>query len=332
MSWTEIWYGDQPASRVARLVLWPLSVLYAAGWNTYQTLYHLRLRRAKHPFSPILCVGNLTVGGSGKTPTVVFVADELARLAVGVVISCSGYGSPHSEEASWAPDGALDAAVWGDEAALFRELRPEIPLIVGRNRVRAAELMAERQLARTVLLLDDGFQHLPLAKDAAVLLDPETNNSMCLPAGPYREPRTHLGRADLVVGPRGSFRLVPYLSGFSLLAGDADRATFDGPVSAFCAIGRPESFFQSLERQGLTVLNRGTRPDHHPLTDVDLFAGMTRPIIVTAKDAVKLRARPDAASLDVWVAGYAVTIEPRDEFRDWLGAQVELWFAEGARE
>ncbi len=330
MAWTEIWYGEEPASKGLRYGLWPLSVVYAAGWNLYRSLYDDGRLVAKHPYRPILCIGNLTVGGSGKTPTVVFVADELARLDVGVVISCSGYGSPHSEQASWAPDGPLEAWAWGDEAALFRELRPDIPLIVGRNRVRAAELMADRQLPRTVLLMDDGFQHLPLAKDATILLDPETNNSMCIPAGPYREPRTHLGRADLVVGPRGSFRLVPSLSGFKSLSGDVERSGFEGPVSAFCAIGRPESFFQSLERQGLTVLNRGTRPDHHPLTDVDLFAGMARPIIVTAKDAVKLRARPDAASLDVWVAGYAVTIEPMDEFRDWLRAQVELWFAEGA--
>lgn len=329
MAWAEIWYGEEPASKGVRYGLWPLSLLYTAGWNVYQALYDRGRLEPKHPYRPTLCVGNLTVGGSGKTPTVVFVADELARLDIGVVISCSGYGSPRAEEATWAIDGPLKALEWGDEAALFRELRPEIPLIVGRNRVLAAQLMAERGPTRMVLLLDDGFQHLPLKKDASILLDPETSNSMCLPAGPYREPRSHLSRADIVVGPRGKFRLVPYLSGFTPLLGGESRNDFDGPVSAFCAIGRPAPFFAGLEHHGLRIIGRGTRPDHHSLTDVDLFAGMIRPIIVTAKDAVKLRARPDAAELDVWVAGYAVTIEPIEEFRAWLGAQVDLWFIEG---
>lgn len=330
MSWEEIWYGDEPAAKGLRYGLWPLSLLYAAGWTAYRSLYDFGLKKAAHPYRPVLCVGNLTVGGSGKTPTILFLVDELRALGVEVVVSCSGYGSPASEAASWAPEGVLSASDWGDEAALLREARPDLLLIVGRRRVRAAELMHEAQPTRTVMLMDDGFQHLPLAKDAAILLDPASSNRFCLPAGPYREPLGNLKRGDVVVGPLGKFRAESRISGFRKIDGTEFRESFDEPVTAFCAIGRPQQFFEALRDHGVPVIEARTRPDHDSLSESGLFNGLPQPIIVTAKDAVKLRLRSDLIDLSIWVAEHRMSIEPLDEFRTWLRAKADEWFPTGA--
>lgn len=330
MAWEQAWYGDRPQDKFVRCGLWPFSLLYAAGWSVYRAAYDLGLKRAAHPYRPILCIGNLTVGGSGKTPVVVFVAEELARFGVSVVVSCSGYGSPRSSEATWASDGPLDPREWGDEAALLRELLPEVPLVVGRRRVRAAELVAERASPRTVMLMDDGFQHLPLKKDAAILLDPPTSNGSCLPAGPYREPRGNLGLGDLVVGPRGRFRVDSSIRGFTRLDGSESVADLWSPVSAFCAIGRPRQFLDALRNHEVPVIEFRTRPDHDPLSEPELLADLPHPIVVTAKDAVKLRLRTDLRDVPIWVAEHRATIEPLDEFRVWLRAKVADWFPEGA--
>jgi len=330
MSWEEIWYGDEPAAKGIRYGLWPLSLLYSAGWTVYRSVYDLGIKKAAHPYQPILCVGNLTVGGSGKTPTILFLIDELRALGVDGVVSCSGYGSPASESASWAPEGPLSAAEWGDEAALLREARPDVRLIVGRRRVRAAELMAEANLNRTVMLMDDGFQHLPLAKDAAILLDPATKNRFCLPAGPYREPLGNLRRGDVVVGPLGKFRAVSTVSGFRKIDGSEFLDSLEMPVAAFCAIGRPQQFFDALMDSGAKVAETRTRPDHDSLAEPGLFNGLTHPIVVTAKDAVKLRLRSDLDDLSIWVVEHRVTIEPLDDFRAWLRSKVDVWFTTGA--
>lgn len=330
MTWEEIWYGEGTPAKAIRYGLWPLSLVYALGWTGYRSLYQFGLKKAQRPYRPVLCIGNLTVGGSGKTPTVLFVIDELRGLGVDVVVSCSGYGSPASESAKWAPEGPLGAAEWGDEAALLRESRPDVRLIVGRRRVRAAELMSEAKPPRTVMLMDDGFQHLPLAKDAAILLDPPSTNRFCLPAGPYREPTGNLGRADVVVGPAGKFRSVSTISGFHKLDGSEHAERIEGPASAFCAIGRPQQFFQALSEYGVQLVETRARPDHDPLSEPQIFAGLPEPIIVTGKDAVKLRMRSDVHGLSIWVAEHRVTIEPIDEFRAWLRSKIAEWFPEGA--
>jgi len=173
---------------VATIVLSPFAGLYALGWLGYEATYRWGLKRPSAPHHPVVCVGNLTVGGTGKTPTTRYLAELLLGMGREVVASCSGYGSAAAEAAQVAPMGPLSAHTWGDEAALLRYSLPEVPLIVGRRRVLAAEL-CHQHYPRAVLLMDDGFQHLPLAKDVAIVLDPPRRNRLCLPAGPYREPR-----------------------------------------------------------------------------------------------------------------------------------------------
>ncbi|MBX3120028.1 MAG: tetraacyldisaccharide 4'-kinase [Fimbriimonadaceae bacterium] len=319
----------------ANYLLAPASWLYSAGWLTYEALYKIGLKRPKEPHWPVVCVGNLTVGGSGKSPVTIHVAQVLQELGCEVVISCSGYGSPASEMASLAPEGELSAKEWGDEPAMIRDALRKIPLIVGRNRVRAAELCHEH-FPNAVLLMDDGFQHLPVKKHVVILLDdPDRKNHFCMPAGPYRQPwRIGLGKGDTVIPGEFQVEAQELQIDDCRLMIESDLRSEIGleiqnPKSkianALCAIARPERFRKSLEEAGLTLQVFKALPDHADLTTGTIFHGLdpNLPLIVTAKDWVKLRENPESQRFDIRVAQYSVTIQPADDFRSWLHGKLK---------
>ncbi len=313
MQAADLWYGKSPGLALLRGLLTPASWLYAAGWQGYASLYRLGLKQSAEPHRPVVCVGNLTVGGSGKTPIVAYLAKGIrSRLGRSVVLSCSGYGSPAAEAAAIAPHGDLDPAKWGDEPAHLRTLAPEVPIIVGRRRVLAAEF-CHREFPGAVLLMDDGYQHLPLRKHVSILLDPERGNSRCLPAGPYREPRANAARADLVLP--GAFKAVTT----ALLPPGTE-----GDVQMLCAIGDPDRFRRDLEGLGLRIVAEKRLADHDDLAGPTLLKGFREdvPILTTAKDWVKLQKRGDLGPYDIRVVGQEARIEPEDEFWAWLGAKL----------
>ncbi len=311
----EVWYGDSVAGKVVRIALLPLSWLYALGWHVYLFSYKLGFKKPYKASCKVFCIGNFSSGGTGKTPTVVFVAKCLRELGVPFAIGCSGYGAPHSVGASIAPEGALNATEWGDEPSEIRELLPEVPLIVGRARVVAAKL-CEENFPGSVLLMDDGFQHMPLAKDISLILDPETSNSFTFPAGPYREPRrTGKKRADLVV-PGSQF--LHHFSGLSF--NSVDGSSIAAPTNAriITGIGRPDKFKAALEAAGVAISEFIAFPDHDKLA-VDLAEkGGELPWVVTRKDWVKLSLHCDPSKVKIIIADRTATIEPVDEFKKWL--------------
>ena len=295
----------------------PLSWLYSFGWRCYQLTYSLGLKRPKRPHSPVICIGNLRVGGTGKTPFVRYLASELTLRGYRIVISMSGYGSPRSQEASIPPNGELSAAEWGDEPALMRQYLPEIPLIVGRNRVAAANLCAEK-FPDAVLLLDDGFQHLPLHKDFCILLDPPIANHFCLPAGPYRQPATDAHRADLELF--SSCEVFPPVMRFLSSAGDEITPC---EVQTLTAIGEPNRFNQMVEKEGFRVLNTQVLRDHAPLSSPEIMSRFKRsiPILVTTKDWIKLKTNPWISDWKWIIADYEFSLSEKS--KDWLFEQVE---------
>jgi tetraacyldisaccharide 4'-kinase len=324
----EIWFGKSFGARLARLALLPLSGLYWVGWQTYLALYKIGFKKAKEPHKPVIVVGNLTAGGSGKTPVTLEVARALRAMGKEVVIGCSGYGSPHAEHCAFAPEGPLNPEEWGDEPAMIRWFLPDLPLIVGRARVDAAILAHERHPG-AVLLMDDGFQHLPLKKHLAILIEPsDPQNSFCLPAGPYREPRSNHSRADLVLsekptaGAQSEFHIVRSPLLYESPEGERQRPP---KATALCAIGRPERFFAEI-RQTVDLVEPVALPDHDPLARSDLFTSLPQglPVIVTAKDWVKLRRRPDVGSREFVIARQVVSVEPSGSFRDWLRRRLEV--------
>lgn len=316
----EVWFGDSIQASLLRGLLWPASALYGLGWKAYLGLYRLGLKHAAKPHSPIVCIGNFTVGGSGKSPATLHVAEVLRELGFPVVIGLSGYGSPKAEGATVAPDGELDAAEWGDEPAMVRWLMPDIPLIVGRRRVRAAELCAER-FPDAVLLMDDGLQHMPLSIDIRIALDERhPKNRFLLPAGPYREPRS-AKRADLILP--AEFEAVAAPVALVMPNGDPVLGVSE-EVQVLCALGRPDRFLDALERAGLRVGRKLLLTDHDPLAAGTLWDSFEpeKPIVVTAKDWVKLRGRSDLASRRIWIARHSVRIEPAEAFKRWLNEKT----------
>jgi tetraacyldisaccharide 4'-kinase len=321
---SEVWESEALNARVARAALTPLSWLYAAGWQAYLGVYGLGLKRAGEPHRPVICVGNLVVGGSGKSPFTRFIASELRAMGRQVVVSCSGYGSGAAEAASMAPNGPLSPRDWGDEPAMLRWLDPDLPLIVGRRRVLAAEL-CHRHFPNAVMLMDDGFQHLPLKKHLSIVLDnPNPSNRRCLPAGPYREPRGNRKRADLVLP--GEFSLESAIVGFCDAEGQrVDPHAMNGCEATYlCALGQPQKFIDALTGSGILAERGLSLPDHDPLTAGNLLDALPAdlPVIVTAKDWVKLRERPDVGKRRFLVALHEVRAQPADGFRAWLEAKL----------
>ena len=157
----EIWYGGDIRSKLGRIVLFPLSLLYTAGWQTYLFIYKIGLKKAHKPHTPIVCIGNFSSGGNGKTPTVAWIAKELTKRGLGVVIGCSGYGSPKSEAATIAPSGTLSPSEWGDEPAEFRLMLPEIPIIVGGGIRTERQLQEAYEAGADLVVVGTAFENDP---------------------------------------------------------------------------------------------------------------------------------------------------------------------------
>lgn len=323
MTAEEIWYGDSATSAIMRGVLTPASWLYAGGWQGYLALYRTGIKHSKEAHPRVICVGNLTVGGMGKTPVTIYLAKLLTEFGYRVTLGCSGYGSPSAESARLAPQGPLDPFVFGDEPALIRDALPDLPMVIGRRRPLAAQIAYEND-PDGILLMDDGFQHLPLKVQLAILVDERSpKNARCLPAGPYREPRSNAKRAAMML-PNERFSIdysEPELVGLPAKPAKAHL---------LCGIGRHQSFVQTVESMGIDVASLTALGDHNSLQDASLFKQIDPgyPVLVTTKDWVKLRQRADVLEGRVNVGGSETvtigrvvrnaTIQPEDEFKEWF--------------
>ncbi|WP_040729205.1 tetraacyldisaccharide 4'-kinase [Thiocapsa marina] len=295
-----IWYGRHPLG----LVLAPLSWLYCLVIQLRRLGYRKGWLASRRLPVPVVVVGNLTVGGTGKTPAVLALAGLLRARGRRPAIITRGYGSRRGGRGSAAPrrvppDG--EPADFGDEPVLLAR-RSGCPVVAGPDRVAAGALALARGDV-DILLADDGLQHYRLARDIEIALVDGARglgNGRCLPAGPLREPRGRLDTVDLVltngdgsgIDKDGGYRmrLVPgeavNLRNPSISAPIAD---FLGrPVFAVAAIGNPERFFAMLRGLGLEVEGRAY-PDHYPFAPSDLAAWPPCAVLMTEKDAVKCK-------------------------------------------
>jgi tetraacyldisaccharide 4'-kinase len=267
-------------------LLSPLGKLYGAS-----VAFKARQAKPHAPGMPVICIGNLTAGGSGKTPVAIAVSQALRARGRKPFFLTRGYGG--SEQGPVQVARAHGAAAMGDEALL---LVRAAPTIVARDRAAGAKLAAQKDA--DVLVMDDGHQNFAQRKSLSlVVVDAETGfgNGLMIPAGPLREPvQQGLSRADAVVLVGDG---APDLKGFSgpVLRARlvAETATVDGKtVFAFAGIGRPEKFIASLEAGGAEVTGSCFFADHHPYTDDEILqlkaiAGDTM-LVTTEKDFVRL--------------------------------------------
>lgn len=282
------WYGK------GRAPWWtgPLAFAYGGVTRVRRWLYRLGWLRSERLPVPVVVIGNITAGGTGKTPLTLAVVDALRAQGFCPGVVSRGYGGRQREPALLGD--APDPQQFGDEPCLLRA--GGAPVAVGRDRPAAARLLLGAGC--NVVVADDGLQHYRLARDVEICVIDGVRrfgNGKLLPAGPLREPLQRLGEVDLQVcnGADLPGAYTMQLSGgevCGLLDGHRQNlAAFAGErVHAVAAIGHPRRFFDSLRQQGIKVIEHAF-PDHHPFAAVDLDFGDTLPVLMTDKDAVKCR-------------------------------------------
>jgi tetraacyldisaccharide 4'-kinase len=289
---TSLWYGSHPLS----FALLPLSALFRVVVSVRRFAYYSGVLRTHKLPVPVIVVGNITVGGTGKTPLVIWLVEALRAAGHRPGVVSRGYGG---DAAVWPQPVTADSdpAKVGDEPVLIAR-RAACPVVVAPQRVAAARrLIAD--YACDVVVCDDGLQHYALRRDAEiVVIDGERRlgNGRCLPAGPLRETAARLRSVDLTVvngaALPGECRMQLSGSVARSLAGpprERDLGEWRGStVHGVAGIGNPGRFFGHLRGQGLKVVEHPF-PDHHRFQAEDLSFGDDLPVIMTEKDAVKCR-------------------------------------------
>lgn len=329
--WSE---SGSTGSRLLDRALWVASLGFEAGARLRGRAYERGFLRVTHVERPTICVGNLTVGGSGKTPVVADLAAGLSRLGHSIAILSRGYGGTHGGQP--APVEELDPERYGDEPVMLARLLPGCPVIVGADRVASARLAVAR--GASALVLDDGFQHRRLGRDLdLVVVDGGRGfgNGYLLPRGPLREPPSVLRRAALVLvkrAPEGDpwqdliyrgicdlaegvpvrrFALAPRVLRDAAGRAEAVTALAGDNVVTVAGIGNPGPFAASVRHLGAQIAASFEFPDHHTYSQVDAEriaaaarAGGARRVVTTAKDLPKLErvlAEPAPSALEVGV-------------------------------
>jgi tetraacyldisaccharide 4'-kinase len=315
-----------------KFLLWPLSVLYGFAVRVRALLYANRWIKQKRLNGAVVSVGNLTVGGTGKTPMVIWLAEKFLSEGRRVAILSRGY---RGEKGS------------SDEIEIMKaRLGDRVVFGVGKNRFAEGQKLAANR-GIDLFLLDDGFQHLALARDVdIVLLDAtrQLGEEWLLPSGRMREPLSALSRADIAVFTRVEnapearaalgrltefpvFAASTKLLGFRRLGGDGavwkKEEIGGGPFYAFCGIGNPQAFFRDLSGWGLSIAGEMQFRDHHRYAAADVrtleaaaeFAG-AKAFVTTEKDAQNLSGVV-LKKLPVFVSAISLDITPENDF---LGA------------
>lgn len=310
------WYGSCPGPwRLLVFLLRPFSWIFRVLIGLRRWSYRLGLFRTIRLPVPVVVVGNINVGGSGKTPLTLTLIDWLRQAGYAPGVISRGYGGRARESMPVQPDS--DPGLVGDEPVLIAR-RAACPVWIGRSRGEAGRRLLAFHPEVDVILTDDGLQHYALARDVEIaVVDGERGfgNGRLLPAGPLREPVSRLAGVDAVVVNGGGgdlkqavphFTMRFYGKDFVNLADSGLRVSpehFRGQaVHALAGIGHPQRFFDGLTAMGLAVVGHAF-PDHHAFTPDDLPAGT---VLMTEKDAVKCAAFP---RVDTWYLAVDAEVE-----------------------
>jgi tetraacyldisaccharide 4'-kinase len=286
---------------------------------TRRWFFRIGLLRSVHVGKPVIVIGNITVGGTGKTPLVIWLAQELSRRGFMPAVITRGYGG-RSIQWPMRVTADSDPRLVGDEAVLIAS-RSKVVVIAGPDRV--ADAQAAIELGADIVLSDDGLQHYRLRRDMEIAVIDGARvfgNRHLLPAGPLREPVNRLDEVSAVVVTNRDGR--PQLETLirwhpmvalnrlgmatSLLTGEKRPLNaFNGNVHAIAGIGNPSAFFAALAEHNLRVDGRALA-DHALISAADLQFGDSAPVFMTEKDAVKCRSLSDAR---LWVVRMELEID-----------------------
>jgi tetraacyldisaccharide 4'-kinase len=315
-----VWFGDRKADRLARIILSPFELAYRVAVSARSVLYDAGILASHTSRIPVVSVGNVTVGGTGKTPIAAWLAQQLFIRQMYPAIVMRGYGD--------------------DEPRVHARINPEIPVIINADRVKGIEEAAD--IGAQVAVLDDAFQHRRASRDVDIVLvnaDSWTDSRRTLPSGPYREPLAALSRATVVIVThkaadgarvdeviREVSRAAPRVPVVTarLFLDQVVRETPPGVVldltqligkrvHAIAAIGNPAAFFEQIDCAGAEVTTRAFADHHHFAPDeIEQLARESMDYdytICTLKDAVKLASSWPAAARPLWYVSLAVSIE-----------------------
>jgi tetraacyldisaccharide 4'-kinase len=344
--------GEGQASALVRWTLGPLltTLSYPYDWAHQLRLqaYHLRWAGVRQLPCHVISIGNLTLGGTGKTPVVELVADLLRREGMRACVLSRGYGGRPKSAITIVSDGQrclVPPEVAGDEPVLLAEHLVGLPVVVGKDRYAAGMLAIER-FGVEVIVLDDGFQHVQLARDLNILLLDAVRpfgNGRLFPRGELRERPTGMARADAIVLTRWDAEAATSLTARQLVQSALPlfcsqhepvdlRTLAEGhllPLASlkgqrilgFCGIGMPDHFRQMLQRLEAEIIAFAEFPDHHPFTRLEieqlvLMAKQhgTEILVTTEKDGVRLRGLQPLTA-QVWELRIRATIVAQEA--DW---------------
>jgi tetraacyldisaccharide 4'-kinase len=301
-------------------VLWPIGWLYGILMEVRRLLYRKGIKSITRIPVPVIVVGNISVGGTGKTPIVIWLAQELQSHGYRVGIVSRGYGGL-SEEWPQLVSSESDPTLVGDEPVLLARAT-SCPVMVGQDRVSAANALLSAE-SLDLLISDDGLQHYKLGRALEIVVVDGMRglgNGLCLPAGPLREFSSRLTKADAVIVNgegweyEGVYRVQPVaqslyqVSGFTKKTLEEFRET---QVHAVAGIGNPKRFFDTLKDAGIDVLPHPL-PDHANLSKEDIEFNDSRPVLITEKDAVKCQ---HFAHNDVWCLPIKMEFQIEDKQR-----------------
>lgn len=334
----------------------PLAVGFRLGVAARRAAYRRGWLETRRLNRPVVSVGNLTAGGTGKTPLVAYIARRLLARGFRPAILTRGYGRSGGAKAIALDPGRERNASpreLGDEPALLARMLPEVPIVVCADRYRGGQL-AEERFDVDVHLLDDGFQHWALARDVDIVtldVTQRLSDRELLPAGRQREPCSALTRADLIVLTRTElgdshsvenqireihpnvalFHCRTSLRSLVDLATHRDHApgAFQGrPVVAVCGIGNPGAFLADLKRWGFSVVRQHSFRDHHVYTVEELTAvimdslkGGAKALVTTEKDAMNLP--PGGGEFPILACVTDVALDEAEAFEAELLARIE---------
>jgi len=288
-----IWQSKQGAAKFLRPFSWLYcSIVVCRRWG-----YLLKIKKTEKITAPVIVVGNLTVGGTGKTPLVIWLTNYLKEHGYQAGVISRGYGG---KARHWPqqvrPDG--DPVAVGDEAILISK-RTACPMAVGPERLVSGRELLHYHPACNVIISDDGLQHYALYRDIEVaVIDGKLRfgNGYCLPAGPLRERITRLKKVDFIV-TNGEAGKDEYGMRYNITDAcnmqDSSQSQaveqFKGQqVHAVAGIGNPDRFFNQLTGMGIDVIAHPF-PDHYFYKETDLDFGDDKPVLMTEKDAVKCK-------------------------------------------
>jgi len=303
------------------IALWPLSMVFRFVSFVRVLCYRYGIKSSSvSPGLPVIVVGNITVGGTGKSPLVIHLVHECMKHGKRPGIVSRGYGGQVHKQPHLLQSGDLAQKV-GDEPAMLYELTG-VPVCICTARADAVQFLAENTDV-DIILSDDGLQHLAMGRQAEIIvIDAERRfgNQWFLPAGPLRESLSRLKTVDLLVEQwtvgkelptdRAAFQLEPFKC-VPLLGGEArDMQAFQGKtVHAIAGIGHPQRFFNSLKSVGIKVIEH-PKSDHHVFGDEDFQFDEQVPVLLTRKDAVKIKQIPSLRSISNEVYVVDVCLQP----------------------